>query len=310
VSTASRRWTEIRHAGGIEGEYKPRNFGVAVASSFSSEPDYLSWGGGVTITHDFDEKNLTLLLGYGYSHDTIGRSATPFADFSREVNRATFDAGATFVVDRSTLASATLDVVIENGDQSKPYRYIPMFTPSVAAEAPKGASIEWVTDHRLPERPLEQLPLSRHRFALTARLAHRFDESTLRLEERLYDDSWDLRASSTDARWIFDLGRRLVIWPHARFHIQSPVTFWQRAYVSRGAPGWDLPEFRTGDRELGPLWTATGGGGIKWFVGSDADPRSWAIAIHGDAMYTSFLDDLYLTNRTAVLGALTLEGEL
>jgi hypothetical protein len=95
-----------------------------------------------------------------------------------------------------------------------------------------------------------------------------------------------------------------------RFHLQSPVSFWQRAYVSGPGPGWDLPEFRTGDRELGPLHTYTGGGGIKWFIGSAADPDSWSLSAQFDTMFTAFLDDLYLTSRTGIIGSLTLEGEL
>src|SRR5690348_7088790 len=31
VSTASRKWQEVRQAGAVAGEYKPKNFGVAVA---------------------------------------------------------------------------------------------------------------------------------------------------------------------------------------------------------------------------------------------------------------------------------------
>ncbi len=312
VSTASRRWTEIRQAGSIEGEYKPRDFGIAVTGSASNEPDYLSYTVGARMTYDLDAKNTTLLLGYAYGHDTIGRHGTPFAVFARELSRATYAAGVTQVIDRATVIGVALDVVIENGDQSKPYRYIPMFAPAVAASAPLGASIDWVTAHRLPERPLEQLPLTRRRFAVTGRFAHRFDGSTVRLSERIYDDTWGLVASTTDMRWIFDVGRRFALWPHARFHVQSPVTFWERAYVSRNAGngGWDLPEIRTGDRELGPLWTATGGAGVRMFVGADADPRAWAISLQGDVMYTSYQDDLYLTSRTAVLGAVMFEAEL
>jgi hypothetical protein len=125
-----------------------------------------------------------------------------------------------------------------------------------------------------------------------------------------YTDSWGLTASTTDARWIWDLGARFSFWPHARFHIQSPVGFWQRAYVSGPAPGWSIPEFRTGDRELGPLFTLTGGGGVKWYFGGAGEPRAWAIGVDGDAMYTSFLDDLYVTSRTGLLGTMTLEGTL
>src|ERR1019366_9001004 len=116
--------------------------------------------------------------------------------FSREVNRGSFQGGVSWVVNPTTLASVLADVVIENGDQSKPYRYIPMFTPSVAAQAQNGASFDWVTAHRLPERPLEQLPLSRRRFAVSARLAHRFESSTIKLDERFYADTWALVAST------------------------------------------------------------------------------------------------------------------
>jgi hypothetical protein len=318
VSTASSRWQEVRQAGSLSGDYKPHDFGVTVGGSFSREPDYLSYGAYATVTKDFDEKNWTLFFGYGFSHDTIGRCGdggvcTPFSVFARQLQRGSFNGGLNFVLGRSSLASVVGDVIIENGDQSKPYRYIPMFTSAVASTVEKGASIDWVNANRLVERPLEQLPLLRERFSLTGRYAHRFDASTLRLEERLYHDSWGLTASSSDVRWIFDLGKRFAVWPHARFHVQSSVSFWQLAYVVNAAagspPSLNFPEYRTGDRELGPLWTTEGGFGIKWYLGASADPERWAVQLTGDGMYTAFLDDLDLTNRVAGLGALSLEGE-
>jgi hypothetical protein len=314
VSTASRRWQEVRQAGAISGQYKPHDFGVSVGGSISSEPDYLSYGAYAMVVKDFDEKNWTGTFGYGFSHDTAGRcgtggACTPFSVFSRDLQRGSFNAGVAGIVDRESLFSVTLDLVIENGDQSKPYRYIPMFSPLVAPTVPAGASIDFVNANRLPERPLEQLPLSRTRFAVTGRYAYRLEDSTVRLEERLYDDSWGLVASTSDGKWIFDLGNRLEVWPHARLHTQTEVSFWRRAYVSQSTYGWDLPQYRTGDRELGPLWTIGGGLGLRWYLGSDAEPRNWQLGLIGDAMYTSFTDDLYLTTRTALFGAMTLEAQ-
>jgi len=320
VSTASQRWHEVRNAGALEAEYKPHEFGVSIGGSGSAEPDYVSYGAGIAITQDLNEKNTTLLAGYGYSHDLAGRHgvdgpATPFSVYARALERGTFNAGVTQVIDRSTVLSVAADAVFENGDQSKPYRYIPMFAPNVAAQAPVGATIEWVNQNRLPERPLEQLPLSRQRFAVTGRLGHRFTSSTLRLEERLYDDSWELVASTTDARWIFDLGRRFALWPHARLNVQSAVNFWQRAYVSESTAtatgaSFNLPEFRTGDRELGPLRTVTGGGGARFFLGPNAEPDQWSLTFAADVMHSSYLNDLYLTNTTGTIMSLTFEGEL
>jgi Protein of unknown function (DUF3570) len=314
VSTASNRFRDVRQAGTLSGEYKPKDFGIAIGGAVSSELDYLSFGGYAKLIKDFDEKNWTLTLGYGYSHDIAGRCGgggvcTPFSVFSRPLDRSAFDAGVAWVVDRRSLASLAVDVVLENGDQSKPYRYVPMFSPDIAPQIPRGASIAVVNANRLPERPLEQLPLTRQRGALVFTYAHRFDGSTLRAGERLYDDSWGLFASSTDASWIFDVGRRFDVGPRLRFHVQSAVSFWQRAYVSSGAPGWNLPEIRTGDRELGPLWTGEGGAIAHWYFGSEAAPRGWSLGFTGDVMYTSFLDDLYVTQRTSVLGVLTLEAQ-
>ena len=310
VSTASPRWREVRQAGGIEGTYKPHETGITVAGAMSSEPDYLSYSVGAQFTQDFDEKNSTLLLGYGYSHDTVGYHFTPFSVFSRIVQASTLSAGLTQVISRSTVGSLVLDVGLEDGDQSKPYRYIPMFSPAEAAQVPNGASIDFVTKNRLPERPAEQLPLARERYSITGRLAHRLDSSTLRAEERLYVDSWLMAASTSDLRWIFDFGRRVEVWPHVRFHAQNGVDFWQRAYVSASSTGFDLPEFRTGNRELGPLVSETGGGGVKVFLGKGGNPKSLSLALHCDASFTSYLNDLYLTGRSSVLGALILEGEL
>lgn len=314
VSTASPRWQEVRHAGSLYGEYKPRDFGVGVGASISREPDYLSYGAYGTLRKDFSEKNWSLYFGYGFSHDTAGRcgaepaACTSFTVFSRDLWRSSFNGGFDLVADRASLLSVSGDIVVENGDQSKPYRYIPLFTPDKAPTIPKGAPAAVVNASSSPERPLEQLPLSRRRFAISARYARRMGLTTLRAMERLYADTWGLMATSTDVRFIFDLGKRFALWPHARFHYQKEVNFWQRAYVSRGGTGWDLPQYRTGDRELGPLWTVTGGLGFKWYFGSGANPESWAVQLTADEMYTSFLDDLYLTNRIATVGALSVEG--
>ncbi|MGH7271783.1 MAG: DUF3570 domain-containing protein, partial [Polyangiaceae bacterium] len=83
VSTASSRWNEVRQAGSIVAGYKPHDFGIDVGTSFSSEPDYLSYGAYAMVTKDFDQKNWTLFFGYGFTHDTIGRcgdygTCTPF----------------------------------------------------------------------------------------------------------------------------------------------------------------------------------------------------------------------------------------
>ena len=91
------------------------------------------------VVKEFDQKNWSLTFGYGYSHDIAGRcgiggACTPF-DVVPPLERGAFNGGLAWVVNRDTLASeVTFDLIIENGDQSKPYRYIAMFSPTVAPD--------------------------------------------------------------------------------------------------------------------------------------------------------------------------------
>ena len=306
VSTASRRWEEVRQEGTLSAAYKPGTLGVSATGNVSSEPDYLSWTAGGAVTQDVLDKSVTWLAAMYHTHDVAGRTGTPFSIFSRTINREAFKLGVTVVANRRTIVSFVGDFVTESGDQSKVYRYVPLFAPGTSV--PNGATVDQVTELRVSARPLEQLPLSRERYAVSARLAHRLHASTLRFDERLYTDSWGLKATTTDARLLFELSRRVESGPHARFHAQSPVSFWQRAYFLE--PGFNYPALRTGDRELGPLISATGGWTVRIALGHERNPRSWVLGFDLNVTETRYLDDIYITQRLAGLAGVTLEAEL
>lgn len=306
VSTASPPFLEARHAGMLDAKYKPHELGIGANVAVSVEPDYTSVVGGATLTRELFSKALSLLFGYSHMHDIAGRSGTPFSVFSRTLDRDGFKGGASIVVDRATVVSFIADVMIEYGDPSKPYRYVPLFSPGVVV--PRGASFEQVNALRVSERALEQLPLTRDRYALTMRWAHRFSHSTLRLDERAYVDTWGLKATTTDALWIFDIGSRVELGPHARFYGQSPVDFWQRAYLYR--PGFDYPALRTGNRELGPLVSFTGGAMLRASLGASNAARAWVLGFDLNFTSTQYLDDIYLMQRFAGIGSVSLETSL
>lgn len=306
VSTASRHWTEVRHAGALDAAYQPGTLGVRASGSISSEPDYLSLGFGGAVTQDLMQKNVTWLLGFNHSHDIAGRTGTPFSVFSHPLNRESLKAGLTLVLDPGTIASFVADAVFERGDPSKPYRYIPLFAPGTHVS--RGASIDVVNALRESARPIEQLPLSRDRFALSFLLSHRYATSTFRIDERLYADSWDLKATTTDLRFLVDVSRRVELGPHARLHAQTPVTFWQRTYVL--GPSLQVPLLRTGDRELGPLVGLTAGWRLSLGLGPAENVASWVLGCDVNVTTTRYLDDLYLTHRTSVLSGVSLERGL
>lgn len=309
VSSASHRWLENRHVGSALADLKTDSLGVALSGGVSREPDYLSIGGGGTVSMELLEKNLTPFLGVSYGHDDVGRTGQ-YRELWRHFYKIGLQTGATFVVDRSTIASVAVDAIFERGYLAKPYRYIPLFAPGVGERLGPGASVNLVNQTRLDQRSADALPDSRDRWALSGRIAHRLDGATVRVDERLYRDNWGLLASTTDMRLTVDLGTRLQVWPHGRIHAQGGVSFWQRTYEAVATPdkGLAIPHYRTGDRELGPLQTLTVGGGSRFRLSADKS-APWTLGLEVDGIFTRYTDALYLTSRRAVFGALILEAE-
>jgi hypothetical protein len=298
VSTASNHWVETRHAATLSGGYKPGTVGFTAAGSVSREPDYLSLTGGGILTFELADKTANPSIGYSYSHDTAGRKTTPFSVFSLPLARHSVNASLELILDPLTLVSFSLDGIFERGDQSKPYRFIPLFAPGDVGSIPSGASVDLVKS-KLSTTTNEHTPDTRNRFALSGRVAQRLSGSTLVLTERIYLDDWGLKASTTDLR------------THIRGHFQSGVSFWHRAYAlpTAGGPN-DYPKLRTGDRELSPLSAGTFGGGLRWNVGPASHMTAWSVVAQADLLTTVFSDTLYIQNRQGYLGVLQLEAEL
>lgn len=281
-------------------------------ADISSEPDYLAVGGGLAMLAELDDKLITPRIAWNYGHDTIGRSTTPFNVFHHTLNTNELEAGTTFVLSSRSLLLINGTLQLERGDQSKPYRYVPMFDPTVVASVKPGQSIDAVNSARMNVRPLEQLPTERNRYAVGVRFAHKFSGSTLRLEERLYYDSWEQAATTTDMRFVVDVGERLRIWPHGRLNLQNGADFYKLAYSATVDPSTHqvtLPAFRTDDRELSPLLTVTGGGGMRFALSGSQSTQQYGISVQGDVMFTRFFDALFVLSRTAFYGTVGFDAE-
>ncbi|MSP26013.1 MAG: DUF3570 domain-containing protein [Myxococcales bacterium] len=316
VATASRRFDELRGGGSLGAGYKLSPVSVGVNGAFSVESDYIGRTVGASISADVFEKMASPYVSYGFGFDIIGRADTVFDIFQRDVQRHTVNAGSSIVFSEHTVGVVGATVEVDLGDTSKPYRHVPMFRSLVAPEIPAGAAADLVALARLPIEPFEKLPDARYRYAGLIGAMHRLETATLRGTERIYKDSWGQLASTTDLRFLWDFYGgaekdgdatypQLRLTPHARFHVQSAVDFWQRAYVAtQGIGGFILPEFRTGDRELGPLWAATGGVGLRAGL---TDVLSLGVQV--EATHTRFLDHLYIFQRWGLFSATTMELE-
>ena len=310
VATASRRFHDVRHVAGVTGGYKPGRFGAQAFANYSQERDYISRTLGITATGDFADKQVTPALGYSYTWDTIGRTGTDYDVFSRPFNTHEITAGSTFVLTPMTVLVLGGGVALESGDQSKPYRHVPIFEPGV--NVPIGASVDEVNRNRLPAKPLEQLPLDRQRFSLSGRFITRIGgKATLRIEERLYRDTWAITSSSTDARYLVDVNARFRVWPHLRVHAQSGTSFYNRIYgATLNSDGSaTIPRFRTTDRELSPMFGITGGGGVRYALTDPGGKFQLAVFSSADVLFNYYINALYIRTRFAGYGTIGLEAD-
>ena len=312
VSTASSSYKEQRHVGSLGGSNKFSFGQVNVNGNVSSEPDYLSRTLGASVSREMNDKLITPRVGYNLSWDTIGYRDSPFARFHRTLMTHAVEAGVTFVLAPTTLLVTGLSASLERGENSKLYRFIPVFSAEAAEKITPGASVDLVNTERLSVRPRELVPEQRDRLALAARVNHRFSSGTLRVEERLYTDTWGIKASTTDGRYLHDLNDRLRLWPHLRLHVQSGASFYKLAYTGavdkEGSP-IEIPRFRTTDRELSPMVAVTIGGGARFALTSDPTSTQYALIGSFDVMYNAYSSSLFITSRTALWGTVGIEAE-
>ncbi|MDB5215314.1 MAG: hypothetical protein JWO86_3241 [Myxococcaceae bacterium] len=312
VSMASPAYKEARHAVAAGGGYKLGHVDLNLNGFLGSEPDYLARSIGGAISTELNDKLITPRFGYNFSSDRIGIRNTPFSQFERNLTTHELEAGITFVMSPTTLLVTGITAQFEIGENAKLYRYIPMFAPDVAPRVSPGESIDAVNANRLSVKSREFLPHTRNRFSMGARVNHRFSNGTLRVEERLYDDSWGIKASTTDAKYLHDLGDHLRVWPHLRYHVQSGTSFYKLAYPAAiEADGIPLQVFtyRTDDRELSPMMTVTAGGGARIALTTEKASVQYAIIVSGEVMYSRYFKSLYITARTGVYGTLGFEAE-
>ena len=317
VSTASPPFEEFRYGGGLTGGYKPGLYGAQASGAISSSVDYVSYTGGIRLTADLNDKLITPTVGYSYSlRPHRPRPAQLPARLQRAEGRARHARGrgrhhVRHVADRdppdrrngSVRARRPVPAVSLHPDVR------PGHGRAVRAQRRHGRSRE---PHAAPGPSARAAPdrarsLSRRACASTsASTTRRSASSSVSITTR----GASRRRRRTHATWSIS-SRHLRVWPHLRAHAQSGVNFYQLAYSALLDPngGITVPLYRTGDRELAPLLTGTGGGGVRIGLGEPEGEVKYGITLVGDVMYTRYLKALYVTTRTAVYGSVGFDVE-
>ena len=184
-------------------------FSLAVSGAYSHEEDYRSKAFGIEGRADLNQRNTTLIAGYGQSKDRVGSSDNPLLDAPRDTKE--YLAGVTQVLSPTALVSSTLAVSRGRGWYNDPYKltftFFPSGPPLVAADVRPDHrnSVAWLTRFR------NHLPSL---------------DATLQADYRYFTDDWGIRAHTLEVAWHQSLGPRWAIRPALRYYTQDAADFY------------------------------------------------------------------------------------
>ena len=198
-----------RNTGDLKVTRRFGDFSLSASRALSKEDDYRSKAFGVEARGDFNQRNTTLIAGYGKSNDRIGSADNPTLDKQRITEE--YLAGVTQVLSPTALVQSTLAWSRGEGWYNDPYKLTFTFFPG-----------------RLPILAADRRPDHRNTLAwLTRYRAHAPSlNGTLQADYRYYRDDWGIRAHTLEVAWQQSIDARWALRPALRYYTQDAADFY------------------------------------------------------------------------------------
>lgn len=286
VTGGDRVFTEIRHQVTASAASRIRDWSLAGFFRYSTESDYRSRVGGVSIARDILERSGTVSFAYSLNHDTVNFIRANIRDLrpwnstgdTNILNVHYFNLGYAHALHRAVLGGVNLEAAYAQGPQDNPYRKV----------------INGLD---------ESHPLTRRRFAPSLFLRWAIPRARVVLEPRYryYVDDWGIAGHLVDARVHVRPLRHLILRARYRYYTQTAADFWR----DDGVYGANDP-YRSADPKMSGFHSHTPGGQVV--VELDALARRVpAFAWLGGAWIEATYNHVFQTTRfgNARLGSLT-----
>jgi len=217
---------------------------LSIGAGNSSEDDHVSDSVHIGLTQDFFGDMTTLSMGYTYGEDEIMKSGD--RNQLQLAKRQKFTLGLTQVLTKKWILSMSLDTSVDAGFLRNPYRQY-SYLNNAGGELTRG-----FLDERYPETHNSDALALRSMYYLPNRAA-------LKLEARIYDDSWGVKAKNFELRYIHPLREHITVEVKARTYSQTQADFYSDLF---NFP--DEYEFMGRDKELSTFKNLTFGVGATY----------------------------------------------
>jgi Protein of unknown function (DUF3570) len=181
---------------------------LAASRAVSDEEDYNSKAFGLEARLDLNQKNTTLVAGYGKSNDRVGSSDNP--DFHAPRYTKEYMVGITQLLSPVDLIQSTVSWARGEGDYNDPYKFTITFYPDGVL-----AAQDTRPDHR---NTVAWLTRYRRHFADA--------NGSLQADYRYYHDDWGITAHTIEVGWQQTLSDRWEVRPGLRYYTQNAADFY------------------------------------------------------------------------------------
>ncbi len=183
---------------------------ISARAAYSSENDYKSASGGLTLRQATPDQNTTFTIGVGYSADEVSPNDGP--RFTRTKTTLDGIVGITQVLSRNDTAQVNVYYAMQRGYLTDPYKAL---------------------------FGVDQRPDHRDQYAAVVRWNHYFEglQAALRSSYRYYHDNWEITANTVALEWAQELPYGFTLTPGVRYATQSAAYFYyDPVYDPAGVP--------------------------------------------------------------------------
>jgi hypothetical protein len=229
---------------------------VSIGGANSRESDYVSDGVSLNTTTDFNQKNTTLLLGFGTTRDRVHVFYQPEWAKKRSTDLMI---GVTQLISPEMSVTANLGYGTSSGYLSDPYKIIQKDT-------------EVISGVFLPLTFIENRPGQREKWTLYLATNRAFKDvhGAADLNYRFYHDDFGINSHTVSASWLQWVGERVLISPSVRWSQQSAADFYRLSLTGTSIEPGDTPNptgpFYSADYRLSHMRTLAGGVKVLWRI--------------------------------------------
>ncbi len=205
--------------------------------SYSYESDYLSMGGSFTDTISLNDKNTELVLGFAYTHDTVGANGSDLSELKRSYD---WILGVNQILGPHTLLSVNLGLGWKQGFLNDPYKRA-LIDNEVFFESRPGRKFEQMLYLQLTQ---ELIP----------------DSLSMEVSYRLgHNDHGSVSHTASIALYKYFLDKAVVVRPSFRFYDQSAADYYDTEFSGD-------PDYYSSDYRVSAEQTFNLGLQVRWNV--------------------------------------------